>query len=101
MQLLFARVSAYLQGSLINALELHLGGLLFREVTCKHGLEVRADAGQHNFVGMDLCVTHSENNVTQFMILPQELEALQQLLRVRPCETCKHIGLVLVVHLET
>lgn len=90
---------AYLQSALVDALEFHFRRLLFRQVTGKHGLEVGADAGQHYFVSVDLDITHTQDNVAQFMILPQELEALQQLLRVRPFQTCKHIGLVLLVHL--
>lgn len=48
---------------------------------------------------IDLAFTHAQHNVAQLMVLPQQLEALQQLLRVGPRQTGKHVGLGLLVHL--
>uniref|UniRef100_A0A8C5NNR2 TOG array regulator of axonemal microtubules 1 n=1 Tax=Junco hyemalis TaxID=40217 RepID=A0A8C5NNR2_JUNHY len=46
-------------------------------------LEVGADAGQHGLVRVDLGLAGAQHHVTELLVLPQQVQALQQLLRVQ------------------
>ncbi|KAL0602571.1 LINE-1 retrotransposable element ORF1 protein [Plecturocebus cupreus] len=58
-------------------------GLQVLKVSSEHSFEIRADAGKYHFVSMNFNITYSKNDVTEFVMLAKNIQALQKLFRMQ------------------